>query len=57
MASFMIDDDVTLKGVIERYPVITEVNDAGKEIKLVRNRHYLTINEHMLTEEKEKELK
>jgi len=58
MASYIVDSEArSLENIIDSYPVISEMDKKGKEVKVIRNRHYLSIDEVLLTPEKEKHLK
>lgn len=56
MASYMIDNTNPIAETIANFPTTTEVNSKGKEVKVIRNKNYLFIDEHLLTPEKEKAL-
>lgn len=57
MSSYMIDNSRSLPDIIANFPLTTEIKKDGKEVKLIRNKNYLFINELLLTEEKEKALR
>jgi len=56
MASYMIDPhSKSLKDIVNNFPTTTELKN-GKEVKLIRNKNYLFINEELLTGVREKTL-
>jgi len=56
MSSYMIDpNSKSLEELVNNFPITTELQN-GKEVKLIRNKNFLFINEHLLTSSREKAL-
>lgn len=57
MASYMIDDTRPLADIVKNFAEVTETKLDGKEVKVIPNKNYLFIDEHLLTPVKERALK